>query len=214
MSEHLDVTGTRDLRPQQVRELVDRQRPPEALRRGNLQWDVVVPVGDGHVLDDVYCMQDVTASRRHIHADHTLRRQVLSGTQLHAVAELADVCRRDVHAHNAHDVLDGGVAGALGEQRGLVHDASFLVNNLHRLGSEGRSTVLSEHGHHGVQHNVGLGEVRASALDEHVLGVHLYPRVLAVDDGRHGEHCALAVVDDWVHWRVIDDVCVGLEVLR
>ena len=53
--------------------------------------------------------------------------------------------------------------------------------------------MLAEHGDEGVEDDLGLGEVGARALDEDVLRLQADLGVVAVDDGRHGEHHALGV---------------------
>jgi len=48
---------------------------------------------------------------------------------------------------------------------------SKAVDDLHRLHLKGRAAVLAEHGDHGVEHHLGLGQVGGRTLNEHVTGV-------------------------------------------
>ena len=72
--------------------------------------------------------------------------------------------------------------------------------------------VLAEHGDEGVEDDLGLCEVGARALDEDVLRLQADLGVVAVDDGRHGEHDALGVPDDGVDRGVPYDGEVRFQV--
>ena len=69
--------------------------------------------------------------------------------------------------------------------------------------------MLGEHGEDDVEHDEGLGPVRGSDFDENVLRGEFDLRVVTIDDGREGKDNAVAVVDDWVHRWMSDDVEVG-----
>ena len=69
--EHLNIARPGNLSSQQVRELVDRQRPAKALSGRDGLWDVVVTVRDGDILNHVNRMKDITAGGRNVHANHS-----------------------------------------------------------------------------------------------------------------------------------------------
>ena len=56
--------GGSDLITQSVREFVDGKLGGDGVCLWNRLDDVVVPVSDGHILGDVYGVNDVSASRR------------------------------------------------------------------------------------------------------------------------------------------------------
>ena len=72
--------------------------------------------------------------------------------------------------------------------------------------------ILSEHGDHGIQNDLGLGQVGAGALDQDLRRVQGDLGVLPVDDRGHGEDDILGVVDDGVDGAVTDDGQVLLQV--
>lgn len=220
VGEELDVTSAANLIAKKVAQLVQRLRHTDGLRVRDRERDVVEAVGDTHVLNHVHGVQNVRARDRHLR-DNGLSVARGLGVQLHLVAELADPVDVQVNGlalaeQHRVDVLDLHLHRALaevGRQLVLVHRL-VLVDDLHRLDREGLGAVLGEHGDHGVQHDLGLGDVRGRALDEDVLRVQRDLRVLAVDDGRQRQHHAVLVRDHGVHGRVVDDVRVRLDVLH
>lgn len=60
------------------------------------------------------------------------------------------------------------------------------INNFHRLHFKWRTAVLGEHGADSVEHNLCLGQVCGSALDEDVLGIDCY---LQQNSGRSYRIC-------------------------
>jgi len=118
------VVHTHYLVAQLVAEMVDGQWGAHRQSVGDLAWDQFVePIRDGHVLDDVYMMQNVTSRRGH-RDRHTLGGLVIGcGPELHASAKLANGRRVKIHADDGGHFADRAGGSAGGEAR-----AGFLGN--------------------------------------------------------------------------------------
>lgn len=60
-------------------------------------------------------------------------------------------------------------------------------------------TRLAEHGHHRVQHDVGLRKVRSGALDEDISCLQSDAAEVAVDDRGQRQNIPVRILDDRVH---------------
>mmetsp|Transcript_17156 Transcript_17156/g.27056 ORF Transcript_17156/g.27056 Transcript_17156/m.27056 type:complete len:665 (+) Transcript_17156:249-2243(+) len=217
--EHLDVPGAGDLLPEQVGEVVDRLRLPHAQGGRRRQLQVVVPIGNGYVLDHVHRVEDVAPRGGHGDYDGVAAPRDPGGAQLHLGAEPAHLLGRDVDADRGVHLVHLGRLLARGEQRGGAraglpqHRRARPVLHVHRLHGEGGRAVLGEHGDHGVQHDVGLGEVRGRALDEHIPGVKGDLAMITINDWWQRHHPVLGVVDDGVGGGVVNEAHIVLQVL-
>mmetsp|Transcript_66715 Transcript_66715/g.146265 ORF Transcript_66715/g.146265 Transcript_66715/m.146265 type:complete len:338 (+) Transcript_66715:295-1308(+) len=205
-----------------VRQIIHRlpARHGHRLRHAGLQ--VVVAIRNGQVLYEITFVHDVTARHWHLDFQDIFVLAHVTG-QTHLPQIVTDLLARelleaqgllhpwDVRRHlprvqHRIDPLvtwfDEGVAGIV-----------IGIHHLNRFCHERLFAVLREHRHHGVQHHVGLRQVRGRTLDEDIFGFQLDLGVFAVDDGRQGQDHSVAVVDHWIHRAVADDRQIGLQLL-
>mmetsp|Transcript_24158 Transcript_24158/g.67184 ORF Transcript_24158/g.67184 Transcript_24158/m.67184 type:complete len:207 (+) Transcript_24158:396-1016(+) len=103
--QHLCETCGSDLRPHEIAQLVERQLLALRDGGGDALGDVVEAVGDGHVLHDVACMENITAGRRHLHS-HGLAAVHYAALKLHLAEHLSNWLGLQLHADALVDVLD------------------------------------------------------------------------------------------------------------
>jgi len=72
--------------------------------------------------------------------------------------------------------------------------------------------ILREHGHHGIENDVGFGEIGGCDFNENVLCFQSYFRMLAVNDGWQGQHYAIGIVDNRIARLIRDNRQERLEV--
>eukprot|EP00162_Nutomonas_longa_P013506 comp21596_c0_seq1/m.47541 comp21596_c0_seq1/g.47541 ORF comp21596_c0_seq1/g.47541 comp21596_c0_seq1/m.47541 type:complete len:691 (+) comp21596_c0_seq1:130-2202(+) len=217
-SEHkrkqLIVAAHRELEPQELRQLVDWLLLADSDALGHRDWDVVVPIRNRHILDNIAVVEHIRAERRNRHLDRALVAAsglcLDLGRELHARKQRADVIDRDLAAHTAVDVLDGDRDLA---QRKIREDLGLAVavDHLDRLHLERCRAVLRKVGHKGVEHLDRLVHVRARALNEHILCVERDLAVLAVDHGRHRQNDAIRIAHNREHGRARNNVHVVRE---
>ena len=220
MGEDLGVSRPANLIAEQIAQLVQRLFSTDGVGMRHPLDDVVVSVGDAHVLGNVHGMQNVRSRRRDADLEHLLAiGSLLEGgrTQLDLVAQLDHAIGRLLDANHGIDEVHPGLDAAGGQLGSHVRvgggPGGIHVIDLHGLDLEGLGAVLGEHGNDGVEDDVGLGQVGGGALDEDVLGVEGDLGLVAVDDGGQGQDGVFVVEDDGVEGRVLDDGHVRLEML-
>ena len=220
MGEDLGVSRPANLIAEQIAQLVQRLFSTDGVGMRHPLDDVVVPVGDAHVLGNVDGVQNVRPRGGNADLEHLLAiGSLLEGgrTQLDLVAQLDHAISRLLDANHGVDEVDPGLDAAGGQLGGHVRvgggPGGIHVIDLHGLDLEGLGAVLGEHGNDGVEDDVGLGQVGGGALDEDVLGVEGDLGLVAVDDGGQGQDGVFVVEDDGVEGRVLDDGHVRLEML-
>jgi hypothetical protein len=70
----------------------------------------------------------------------------------------------------------------------------------------------NEYTYNNIEDNLCFGQIGSSGFDENVFGGQADLGVIAVDDGRHGQDHVVRIVDDRVHWTVLDDRQVSFQV--
>mmetsp|Transcript_69175 Transcript_69175/g.109190 ORF Transcript_69175/g.109190 Transcript_69175/m.109190 type:complete len:339 (+) Transcript_69175:295-1311(+) len=206
-----------------VRQIVHRlpARHGHGLRHAGRQ--LVVAIGNGQVLYEITFVHDITACHWHLDVQDIFVLAIHVTGQTHLPQIVPDLLAlelleaqgslhpRDVRRHlprvqHRIDLLvtwfDEGVAGIV-----------IGIQHLNRFRHERLLAVLREHRHHGVQHHVGLRQIRGRTLDEDIFGFQLDLGVFAVDDGRQGQDHSITVVDHRVHRAVADDGQIGLQLL-
>ena len=220
VGEDLGVPRAADLVAEEVAQLVERLLPTDGVGVRHPLDDVVVPVGDAHVLGNVHGVQNVRSGGGDADLEHPPAVGPLfegGGSQLDLVAQLDHALGRLLDANHGVDEVDAGLDAAGGQLGGHVRpgggSGGVHVVDLDGLDLEGPGAVLGEHGNDGVEDDVGLGEVGGGALDEDVLGVEGDLGLVPVDDGRQRQDGVFVVEDDGVERRVLDDGHVRLEML-
>mmetsp|Transcript_133022 Transcript_133022/g.331958 ORF Transcript_133022/g.331958 Transcript_133022/m.331958 type:complete len:294 (+) Transcript_133022:897-1778(+) len=168
-------------------------------------------------------MHDVAASDGDIHLQDVLVVLVQLTWHAHPFQKIPDLLRFEhVERQRRLQAVDLGLHGPgiqvwvddllLGLNE-CVARIVVRINNLHGLHCEGLVAMLREHGHNGVQRDLCLCEVSGGHFDENVLSLKPDLGMLTVDDRRQRENCAIAVIDHWKHWAVLDDRQICFQLL-
>mmetsp|Transcript_9958 Transcript_9958/g.21916 ORF Transcript_9958/g.21916 Transcript_9958/m.21916 type:complete len:301 (-) Transcript_9958:459-1361(-) len=214
----LSKPSTGKLCPCQVSDVVDWLFHWHVLDERHLLREVVVPVGNGKILDEIALMHDIGTSHGHFAVDDVVARLIHLGRNPHsgevgAHLLVTELVQRQALLHPG-GISDHASRLHLRIRQGLsTEHAALLEHQLHRLDLEGSSAILSKPGDHAVQCNLTLSLIHASQLNEDILGLQRDLGQATVDDWRHGQHLTVAVVDNGVHGRVLDNRNVLLDLL-
>lgn len=78
-------------------------------------------------------------------------------------------------------------------------------HNVQRFACERLRTVLREHTHDCVQHNLGLRQIGGCAFDQYISRVQRNLRMVTIDYGRQRQHHIVGIVNHRIHGRITND---------
>ena len=156
-------------------------------------------------------MEDIGAGDGNVDVDFVGFGLGRLGGVAHLAEHLADLFARQLKATDGVDEAGAGLRGAGLQVWGFAGFVVVRRNDADGLDGVGLAAVRGEHGDKDLADNLQLGLVGGGDVDEDVCRVEGDLGVVAVDDGRHRQDCAVGIVDDGVDGFVPDDWQVLLE---